>query len=165
MTVTPQPPQTPVLPPPSRPLTPLSKPERFWATALGVAGGGAGAVATFTTTNGVAAVGLLGFGAIFLFVGVLGIVPTKFKMGENEASLERVVGQQTLRTALDEHAPEPTRAAAQELIETFTVSTPYTAGPVTLSHDDLDQIFRAVNQAAKFIQLGIADEKDTSSEA
>jgi hypothetical protein len=94
--------------------------------ALGLAGLGSGGVAVFVTQLEAGPVALLAVGFVLLLVGVGGRLPSRLKMGENEAAWEgveefvRFVGEDTpteqtpeLLEALDDLAEvAPTAAAA-----------------------------------------------------
>jgi hypothetical protein len=66
----------------------LGRPSRITAFALGIAGLGAGAVAVFVTHLEAGPVALLAVGLIFTIVGLAGTLPTRLKVGDNEAAWE-----------------------------------------------------------------------------
>ena len=63
-------------------------PSRIAAFALGLAGLGAGGFAVFVTHLEAGPVGLLAVGLIFMIVALAGTLPTRLKVGENEAAWE-----------------------------------------------------------------------------
>ncbi len=63
--------------------------QRNAASAVGLLAGSAGAVAVFTTTNGPGTTALLLLGAVFLLIGVVGVVPSHLKIGDNEVTLQQ----------------------------------------------------------------------------
>lgn len=105
-----------------KPSAPLSGKERVAATGIGAAASLAGAVAAFVTDNDVSAVGMMGFGALFLLVGVLGLVPSKLKMGDNEAELDRAVAREVANRASNTQPPDDRRQAAREILATAAKS-------------------------------------------
>jgi hypothetical protein len=66
----------------------LSTPSRITAFTFGIAGLGAGAVAVFVTHLEAGPVALLAVGLIFMIVGLAGTLPTRLKVGDNEAAWE-----------------------------------------------------------------------------
>jgi hypothetical protein len=108
----------------------LSMPGRVTAFALGAASLGAGAVAVFVTHLEAGPVALLAIGLIFMIVGLAGTLPTRLKVGDNEAAweIERqavetfvervaedvvpVVNQREFLGALDDLAEDAPRFAA-----------------------------------------------------
>jgi hypothetical protein len=66
----------------------LSMPSRVAAFVLGLAGLGAGGFAVFVTHLEARPVGLLAVGLIFMIVALAGTLPSRLKVGENEAAWE-----------------------------------------------------------------------------
>lgn len=66
----------------------LGMPSRIIAFVLGVAVLGAGALAVFVTHLEAGPVALLAVGLIFMIVGLAGTLPTRLKVGDNEAAWE-----------------------------------------------------------------------------
>jgi hypothetical protein len=66
----------------------LSTPMRITAFVLGIAGLGAGGVAVFITHLEAGPVGLMAVGLIFMIIALGGVLPTRLKVGENEATWE-----------------------------------------------------------------------------
>jgi hypothetical protein len=66
----------------------LGTPSRVAAFALGISGLGAGAVAVFVTHLEAGPVALLAVGLIFMIVGLAGTLPTRLRVGDNEAAWE-----------------------------------------------------------------------------
>ena len=88
----------------------LGTPSRVAAFALGIAGLGAGAVAVFVTHLEAGPVALLAVGVIFMIVGLAGTLPTRLKVGDNEAAWE--IERQAVETFV-ERVAEGTPAANQ----------------------------------------------------
>jgi hypothetical protein len=88
----------------------LGMPSRVAAFALGVAGLGAGAVAVFVTHLEAGPVALLAVGLIFMIVGLAGTLPTRLKVGDNEAAWE--IERQAVETFV-ERVAEVTPVANQ----------------------------------------------------
>jgi hypothetical protein len=63
----------------------LGKPSRWAAFVLGLAGVGAGALASFKAHLEAPPVALLAVGLILVLVGLAGVLPTRLKVGDNEA--------------------------------------------------------------------------------
>ena len=83
---------------------------RVAAFALGIAGLGAGAVAVFVTHLEAGPVALLAVGLIFMIVGLAGTLPTRLKVGDNEAAWE--IERQAVETFV-ERVAEVTPVANQ----------------------------------------------------
>lgn len=66
----------------------LGHPARIAAYLLGLAGLGAGGAAVFMTHLEVGPVGLLTVGLVFMIIGLSGTLPTRLKVGDNEAAWE-----------------------------------------------------------------------------
>jgi hypothetical protein len=88
----------------------LGTPSRVTAFALGIAGLGAGAVAVFVTHLEAGPVALLAVGLIFMIVGLAGTLPTRLKVGDNEAAWE--IERQAVETFV-ERVAEVTPVANQ----------------------------------------------------
>jgi hypothetical protein len=73
-----------------RPGNNLSTPSLVTAYALGIASLGAGGVAVFITHVEAGPVALLFVGLIFMIVALSGRLPTRLKLGENEAEWQRL---------------------------------------------------------------------------
>jgi hypothetical protein len=86
----------------------LSKPNRTVAFILGVAGLGAGGAAVFVTHLEAGPVGLMAVGLIFMIIAIGGILPTRLKIGENEATweTEREAAGSFVERVTDDAAPE-----------------------------------------------------------
>lgn len=86
----------------------LGKPSRWAAFLLGLAGLGAGGTSVFITHLEAGPVALLAIGLILILVGLAGKMPTRLKVGDNEAEfveeLERVSG--ALRQSVETAPPE-----------------------------------------------------------
>jgi hypothetical protein len=113
------------------PLTgkPLSVGERSLAIVLGAAVMGAGITAIFVKNNGTGALALILVGAVFLLVGVTGVIVTSLKVGDNEVVLERV---RQAQAAFAQGDTKTANAIVQEL------ASP-TSSNVTLVPEALDR--------------------------
>jgi hypothetical protein len=106
---------TPVMP---RSANKLGTRNRVIAYTLGVAGLGAGGVAVFLTHVEAGPVALLAVGLIFMIVALSGRIPSRLKIGENEAEWQDAAGE-VIETAVegivpkrkssDRHSTRPTR--------------------------------------------------------
>jgi hypothetical protein len=76
--------------PAATPLRAIPPWQRWLASAAGLGCLCAGAVAVFETANGVGSTGLLVVGALFLLLGLVGLVPDRLKVGDAEVSWTRV---------------------------------------------------------------------------
>jgi hypothetical protein len=63
----------------------LTRPMRWAALALGLAGLGAGGAAVFITHLEAGPVALLAAGLVLALIGLGGVMPTRLKIGDNEA--------------------------------------------------------------------------------
>src|ERR1700722_4583724 len=68
-----------------RSATRLGRPSRWAAFILGLAGMGAGGLAAFKAHLEAPPVALLAVGLILAIVGLAGVLPTRLKIGDNEA--------------------------------------------------------------------------------
>jgi uncharacterized membrane protein HdeD (DUF308 family) len=68
-----------------RPGNKLSTPSRVTAYALGIASLGAGGVAVFVTYVEAGPIAPLFVGLIFMIIGLSGRLPTRLRIGDNEA--------------------------------------------------------------------------------
>lgn len=88
----------------------LGTASRLAAFALGITGLGAGTVAVFVTHLEAGPVALLAVGLIFMIVGLAGTLPTRLKVGDNEAAWE--IERQAVETFV-ERVAEVTPVANQ----------------------------------------------------
>ena len=109
------------------PVTKLSTPSRVTAYALGVAGLGAGGVAVFITHVEAGPVALLAVGLIFMIIALSGRLPTRLKIGENEAEWQEVAGE-VIETAVEASPPSARAQLATQLGELAEVA-PRAAAP------------------------------------
>ena len=77
---------------------------RWAAGVLGLIGLGAGGTAVFVTDLEAGPVALIVVGALLLFIGLAGVMPTRLKIGDNEAEWLREIGESVER--IEEKAPE-----------------------------------------------------------
>ena len=100
---------------PARPVRPITFKLNVWwraaSVALGLIGLGAGGAAVFITHVEAGPVALLIVGLIFLLIGMSGRMPTRIKVGDNEAAWEAV--QEFVERVADEVSDE----ARPELLE------------------------------------------------
>ncbi len=82
----------------------LGMPSRVTAFALGVAALGAGGVAVFMTHLEAGPVGLLAVGLIFTIIALAGTLPTRLKVGDNEAAWE--IERQAVETFVERVAED-----------------------------------------------------------
>lgn len=92
----------------------LSHPARMAAFVLGLAGLGAGGVAVFKTHLEAGPVGLLAVGLIFMIVGLSGTLPTRLKVGDNEAAWE--MERQAVETFVERVAEDVPVANRREFL-------------------------------------------------
>jgi len=110
-----------------RPGNRLSTPSRVTAYAFGVAALGAGGVAVFTTHVEAGPVALLFVGLIFMIIALSGRLPTRLKIGENEAEWQDFAGG-VIETAVDA-APPSVKAELAPQLEELAQIAPRVAAP------------------------------------
>lgn len=98
----------------SRATNKLGMPSRIVAFALGIAGLGAGAVAVFVTHLEAGPVALLAVGLIFMVVGLAGTLPTRLKVGDNEAAWE--IERQAVETFVERITEDVPAANQREFL-------------------------------------------------
>jgi hypothetical protein len=103
----------------------LGKPSRWSAFVLGLAGLGAGSVAVFVTHLEAGPVALLLVGLVLALIGLGGVLPTRIKIGENEAEFQHVIGD-ALQTLVETARPESKEEVA-EVIDRVAEVAPDTA--------------------------------------
>jgi hypothetical protein len=115
---------------PEHPATPrqLGPWSRIGATTIGLAGLGSGAVADFVTHLEAGPVGLLAVGFLLLVIGMSGRLPTRLKLGDNEAEWQEE------------------RGAFAEFVEQVTVSSPNINNADLI--DALDKLAQAAPEVA-----------------
>lgn len=123
----------------------LSTPSRLTAYALGVAGLGAGGVAVFITHVEAGPVALLAVGLIFMIIALSGRLPTRLKIGENEAEWQEVAGE-VIETAIEASPPSAKAQLANQLGELAEVA-PRAAAPA-LSGLAYEQSIRQIIEQA-----------------
>jgi hypothetical protein len=117
----------PAMSPVSRDAFKLSTPSRLTAFTLGIAGLGAGGVAVFITHLEAGPAGLLAVGLIFMIIALSGRLPTRLKIGENEAEWQQIAGD-IIETALDSATPS-TKAELTPQLEELAEVAPRAAAP------------------------------------
>jgi hypothetical protein len=113
-----------------RPGNNLSTPSRVTAYALGIAFLGAGGVAVFVTHVEAGPVALLFVGLIFMIIGLSGRLPTRLRIGDNEAEWQEFAGD-IIETALDSATPSAKAELVPRLEELAEVA-PRAAAPALL---------------------------------
>ena len=88
---------------------------------MGVAGLGAGGVAVFITHVEAGPVALLAVGLIFMIIALSGRLPTRLKIGENEAEWQEVAGE-VIETAIEASPPSAKAQLANQLGELAEVA-------------------------------------------
>ena len=132
-----------------RPGNKLSTPSRVTAYALGIASLGAGGVAVFTTHVEAGPVALLFVGLIFMIVALSGRLPTRLRIGDNEAEWQEYAGD-IIETALDA-APPSTKAEIAPQLEELAEVAPRAAAPALSSLAYESNVAWSVSQAANKI--------------
>ena len=132
-----------------RPGNKLSTPSRVTAYALGIASLGAGGVAVFTTHVEAGPVALLFVGLIFMIVALSGRLPTRLRIGDNEAEWQEYAGD-IIETALDA-APRSTKAEIAPQLEELAEVAPRAAAPALSSLAYESNLAWSVSQAANKI--------------
>ena len=99
----------------------LSTPSRVMAYVLGSAGLGAGGVAVFITHVEAGPVALLAVGLIFMIVALSGRLPTRLRVGDNEAEWQEVASN-VIETAVDAAPPSVKAELAPQLSELAEVA-------------------------------------------
>src|SRR5262245_48697006 len=97
---------------------------RFTVGLLGAAGLAGGSIATFTQDVEAGPGAMLAIGAIFFLIGIAGVLPTRLKVGENEAEFWQEVGDKV--EEIVDQLPPATRA---EVLEKIAASAPEAAAP------------------------------------
>jgi len=92
----------------------LSTLSRGTAFALGFAALGAGGVAVFVTNLEAGPVGLMAVGLIFMIIGLSGTLPTRLKVGDNEAAWE--MERQAVETFVERVAEDVPVANQREFL-------------------------------------------------
>jgi hypothetical protein len=94
---------------------------------LGIPALGAGGVAVFITHVEAGPVALLAVGLIFMTIALSGRLPTRLRIGDNEAEWQDFAGE-VIETALDV-APPSARAELVPQLEELAEVTPRAAAP------------------------------------
>jgi hypothetical protein len=132
-----------------RPANKLSTPSRVTAYALGFAGLGAGGVAVFITHVEAGPVALLAVGLIFMIIALSGHLPTRLKIGENEAEWQEVAGE-VIETAVEASPPSAKAELATQLGELAEVA-PRAAAPALSGLAYENSIIQTIEEAANKI--------------
>ena len=122
----------------------LSTPSRVTAFALGFAGLGAGGAAVFITHVEAGPVALLAVGLIFMIIALSGRLPTRLKIGENEAEWQEAAGQ-VIETAVEASSPSARAELAIQLGALAEVA-PRAAAPALSGLAYEQVIFRIIRE-------------------
>jgi hypothetical protein len=119
----------------------LSMPGRVTAFALGIIALGAGGAAVFITHLEAGPVALLAVGLIFMIVGLAGTLPTRLKVGDNEAAWE--LERQAVETFVErvaEDTPVANRGELQLALGDLAEDAPRFASPIfsALAYENLE---------------------------
>jgi hypothetical protein len=108
----------------------LRRPMRWAALALGLAGLGSGGASVFITHLEAGPVALLAVGLILALVGLSGVLPTRLKVGDNEAEWmqERAAVAGILKDQAAS-APAEDREKVEDLVDRVAAVAPEVAGP------------------------------------
>ncbi len=113
---------------------------------VGVLGLGAGGTAVFTRDVEAGPVALLAIGALFFLVGISGFLPTRLKIGENEAEWIEAVGD-ALDTVIEAVPPEGL-ARVEMAIEELSMAAPSVADRARATLALEQALLRRVRDAA-----------------
>jgi hypothetical protein len=115
----------------------LGKFQRWGIAGLGLSGIGGGSVAVFTQEVEAGPVAMLGLGALFFLIGFSGVLPTRLKIGENEAEWLEEVGQQIAVVA--ELVPQESKLELESALQRLSQLSPQTASPAMagLAYEEL----------------------------
>lgn len=131
------------------PANKLSTPSRVLAYVLGFASLGAGGVAVFITHVEAGPVALLAVGLIFMIVALSGRLPTRLKIGENEAVWQEFAGN-VIETAVDASPPSVKVELAPQLAVLAEVA-PRAAAPALSGLAYEPNVAAAITSAATLI--------------
>jgi len=115
----------------------LSKPQRWTIGVLGIGGMGGGSLAVFTRTVEAGPVAMMGLGALFFLIGFSGVLPTRLKIGDNEAEWLVEVGEQL--AAVAELVPPESKTQLAVALERLSHLSPLAASPAIagLAYEEL----------------------------
>ena len=108
-------------PPARRQALKLGPRSRWILGMVGALGLGAGATAVFTREVEAGPVALLALGALFFLIGILGVMPTRLKIGDNEADWTEAVGD-AFGSVIDAVPPENLPQVEEAIIELSTIA-------------------------------------------
>lgn len=94
---------------------------------LGLAGMGGGSVAVFTQDVEAGPVAMIGIGAFFFVIGLLGLMPTRLKIGDNEAEWLQEVGAEV--AAVADLVPQYSRVELMASLARLVRVSPEAASP------------------------------------
>jgi len=135
---------------------------------VGATSGSAGGTAVFSTSNGAGSSALLLLGALFLLVGLVGVIPLRLKIGENELILAqaaatirdaRLDGDSSLADTLNRLATtyEVTRqglpSGAQRTLSLETVLLQARALATTISDQTLEERLRRFDTDSEGVRI------------
>lgn len=113
----------------------LSKPSRWAAFILGVAGLGAGGVAAFIAHLEAPPVALLAVGLVLALVGLAGVLPTRLKVGDNEAEFLEQRLAVVLSESVEAAPTETAREQVAEVVDRVAAIAPAAAAPAQSAYE------------------------------
>lgn len=120
----------------------LNDVQRWLIGILGAGGLGGGSVATFMDSAEAGPVAMIAVGAIFLLIGLAGVLPTRLKIGDNEAEFWEEVGEKVGEVIED--LPAPVRA---EVIASIATSTPEAVAPALRAAAYEEMVIKMIEDA------------------
>jgi hypothetical protein len=129
-----------------RQAVPLDKWSRAGAGALGLGAAGAGAYAVFATNLEAGPVALVAMGTLFLLIAVAGVLPTRLKIGENEAEWQQEVISDVVTKLATNSEPE-SRPAVTEALDELSLVSPTLASPAKAALAAEDSLMEKVRTA------------------
>lgn len=123
---------------------------RWVCGVLGLAGAVAGTYAIFVTEVEAGPVALILFGALFLLVGLGGTMPSRLKIGDNEAEWQREVGQ-IVAEVVDE-APVESRSRIEAQVNELAVIAPRAAAAPRMAINYERVVERLLFEAVEIVE-------------
>jgi hypothetical protein len=127
---------------------------RAGIAGMGLLGIAAGAVATFTRDVEAGPVAMLALGAFFFLMGMVGYLPTRLKIGENEAEWSAAV-EEVLERVIEE-VPASSLPEVAQAIEEFSVRAPAIANATRQGFEEEQRLVRATEVVAQSLGLSTA---------
>jgi hypothetical protein len=131
----------------------LGKPSRITAFVLGFAGLAAGGVAVFVTHLEAGPVGLMAVGLIFMIIALGGVLPTRLKWGESEATWGEIERQavETFVERVAEVTPVKNQREFLGALSDLAVNAPRVAGPALSAYAYEQLVMSMLGDAVKTI--------------